>query len=344
MRTARPPCMHMHAQALTGSPWGADPPTIGKPLRASLPVGAHGRPASFPSHRAAPRPPDATPSASALAPALAPSSPPPPPLAMADRALPPLPPPPDPSTAFGSPVLPLPPGRAHNTYVVQVRKDQIYRIPPPENAYLAERYRAERAGAGKRGGGGGAPCSPCLLRTLGALLVAAILVAAAVAISVVVLRPDVPSFTVDRLSIRNTTTGREQRLAFDLFATAINPNKMTALWYRDGKARLVHRGTTLARGGVGEPAVGGEDATDFTMRLRGVPQRDGRTPKVVDRGLKGSKEHVALHLAVEASVQVHVGALGFGTKRLAVSCEIGAAGLREEVRITSQKCKSSFGN
>ncbi|KAL6649373.1 hypothetical protein ACP70R_013597 [Stipagrostis hirtigluma subsp. patula] len=268
---------------------------------------------------------------------------------MADRALPPLPPPssePTVSAAFGSPLqpLPLPPARRapHDTYVVQVRKDQIYRVPPPENAYLVERYRNERAGGGgkSRCAGASPACSPCLLRTLGALLATAVLVAAAVAISVGVLRPGVPSFSVDRLTVNNAT--RQHRTDYDFFLTAVNPNKMTALWYRDGKARLLHHGTTLASGDMGDPELGGEDATDFSVLLHGA--KGGRAPKAVEKGLAGSKAAVTLQLTVEVTVQVHVGALGFGVKRLAVDCEISAAGLRKYVHISSQKCKSRFGN
>jgi len=266
---------------------------------------------------------------------------------MAERALPPVSPEPASSavsTAFGSPLEPVAAAApAHDTYVVHVQKDQIYRVPPPENAYLAERYRNARGG----GGGGakkqeGPACSPCVARTLGAVLAAALLLGAAVAISLVVLRPGVPSFSVDRLTVRNESRP-PPRADYDFFLTAVNPNKMTALWYRAGSVVLLHKGRTLARGGVGQPADGGEDATDFSMLLRGVPH-DGHTPRAVDKALAGSREHLALQLDVEVTVQVHVGALGFGQRRLAVRCEIGAAGLSKDVHISSQNCRSSFVN
>ncbi|XP_066356611.1 NDR1/HIN1-like protein 13 [Miscanthus floridulus] len=278
---------------------------------------------------------------------------------MAERALPPaLPASPEPasssavSTAFGSPLEPVAATAAsaaatptHDTYVVQVQKDQIYRVPPPENAYLAERYRNERGGGGNKKSGtsseGSAACSPCVLRTLGALLAAAALVSAAVLISLVVLRPGVPGFSVDRITVINST--RQQRVDYDVFLTAVNPNKMTALWYRSGKARLTHHGTTLAKGDVGQPADGGEDATDFSVLLQGV-KHNGRLPKTVEKGFSGSKDHLALQLTVEVTVQVHVGALGFGQRRLAVDCGITAAGLGKDVHIASQNCKSTFRN
>ncbi|KAF0911195.1 hypothetical protein E2562_007968 [Oryza meyeriana var. granulata] len=272
---------------------------------------------------------------------------------MAERALTPVPPAsPETaassgavSTAFGSPLDPVAAAvvpaaaRLHprDTYVVQVQKDQIYRVPPPENAYLAERYRAERGG----GGGKGSLCSSCALRTLGAVLAAALLLGAAAALSFVVLRPDAPSFIVDKLSVHNAS--RQQHIDYDFFLTAINPNKVTALWYgSSGTARLLHKGTTLAKGAVGEPEDGGEDATDFNVLLHGL-QHDGRAPKAVEKGLQDSKDAVALELSVEMAVQVHVGALGFARKTLAVSCQITAAGLRRDVHISSQVCKSSFG-
>ena len=251
------------------------------------------------------------------------------------------------ATAFGSPLfdpvaaprrLKPPPG---DTYVVKVQKDQIYRVPPPENAYLAERYRAERAGGG---GGNRSACSPCLMLTL-AVAVAVLLLGAGVALSVVVLRPDPPSFAVDRLSVHNASAQRH--VDYDFFLTAINPNKVTALWYKDGgRATLLHQGTALAKGDVGRPEDGGQDATDFNVLLHG----DGHAPpKAVEKALSssGSKKSgavVALELAVDVPVQVHVGALGFGTRRLAVACEIRTASLRKDVHISSHDCKSRFGN
>ncbi|KAJ1298418.1 hypothetical protein BS78_01G451700 [Paspalum vaginatum] len=279
---------------------------------------------------------------------------------MAERALPPAAPAsPEPassavSTAFGSPLEPVAAiaaaAPAHDTYVVQVQKDQIYRVPPPENAYLAERYRNERGGGGgggggnkkKRAGGKGPACSPCVVRTLGALLAAALLLAAAVLICLVVLRPGVPSFSVDGLTVHSSAS-RKQQMDYDVFLTAVNPNKLSALWYRSGTARLLHQGAALASGHVGQPADGGEDATDFTVLLQGV-KRDGRTPKAVEKGFSGSKEHIALQLTVEVTVQVHVGALGFGQRRLDVACDVTAAGLSKDVHIASQNCKSRFRN
>ncbi|XP_062208837.1 NDR1/HIN1-like protein 13 [Phragmites australis] len=226
-----------------------------------------------------------------------------------------------------------------------VQKDQIYCVPPPKNAYHSERYMTERAGGGKRDKG--SSCSSCVLRTLefrhtlGSALAAPVLLAAAVTISVVVMRPYVPTFTVDSLSVHNAS--RQQHKDYDFFLTAVNPNKLTALCYKDGgTARLLRQGTTPAKCDVGGPADGSDDAADFSVLLHGL-QHEGRTPKAVEKGLQGSKDAVALQLIVEVAVQVHVGALGFGQRRLAVDCEISAAGLRKDAHISSQNRKSSFG-
>lgn len=264
---------------------------------------------------------------------------------MAERALPPPVPEKASSAAFGSPLEPVAAPRQlrappHETYVVKVQKDQIYRVPPPENAYLTERYRAERAGGSK---GGGSACSTPLLLTLGLAAAAVLLLGASVWLSVVVLRPDPPSFSVDRLSVHNASAQHHVEVDYDFFLTAINPNKVTALWYKEGgTSRLLHHGTALAKAAdVGSPEDGGEDAKDFNVLLHGVGHAP---PKAVEKALRGSKkEAVALELAVEVPVQVHVGALAFAAKTLAVACEIRTAGLGKHVHISSQKCRSSFG-
>ncbi|CAM0871786.1 unnamed protein product [Alopecurus aequalis] len=249
------------------------------------------------------------------------------------------------ATAFGSPLDPVaaprqlkpPPG---NTYVVKVQKDQIYRVPPPENAYLAERYRAERAGGNR---GGDPACSPCLKLTLGIALVAALLLGAGIALYVLVVRADPPSFAVDRLSVHNASA--QHHVDYDFFLTAINPNKVTALWYKDGgRATLLHQGTALAKGDVGKPEDGGQDATDFNVLLHGVGHAP---PKAVEKALSSASKKgavVTLELVVDVPVQVHVGALGFGTRKLTVACEIRTASLRKDAHISSHNCKSRFGN
>ncbi|EMS65414.1 hypothetical protein TRIUR3_10770 [Triticum urartu] len=158
------------------------------------------------------------------------------------------------------------------------------------------------------------------------------------------MRPAPPSFSVNRLSVRNASAQRHAEVDYDFFLTAVNPNKVTALWYKDGgAARLLHRGTALAKAAdVGTPEDGGVDAKDFNVLLRGGGGH--ATPKAVEKALGGSKkEAVALELAVEFPVQVHVGALAFAAKRLAVACEMRTAGLGKPVHIPSQKCRSSFG-
>ena len=102
---------------------------------------------------------------------------------------------------------------------------------------------------------------------------------------------------------------RPPRADYDFFLTAVNPNKMTALC-RSGSAVLLHKGRTLARGGVGQPADGGEDATDFNMLLPGVPH-DGHTPRapmayavVVDPGAVDSTDEPSYQTHVRSKIEM----------------------------------------
>ncbi|KAI5015946.1 hypothetical protein ZWY2020_005573 [Hordeum vulgare] len=129
---------------------------------------------------------------------------------------------------------------------------------------------------------------------------------------------------------------------YEFYLTAINPNKVTTLWYTDGgTARLLHQGTTLAKpANVGTSEDGGKDANDFNVLLRG----GGHAPaKAVETVLRGSKEEVvALELAVKVPVHVHMGVVGFAAKRLAVACEMRTTRLGKYVHISLQKCRRSF--
>ncbi|CAL9064530.1 unnamed protein product [Musa banksii] len=88
------------------------------------------------------------------------------------------------------------PSRRLGTYVVRVPKDQVYRVPPPENAKLAERYRNQNRSRRR-----GSPCLSCLKWILGVAFLVLLLIVAVTVIFFVVVRPGAPTFTVQRLFV-----------------------------------------------------------------------------------------------------------------------------------------------
>uniref|UniRef100_A0ACD5W2F1 Uncharacterized protein n=1 Tax=Avena sativa TaxID=4498 RepID=A0ACD5W2F1_AVESA len=92
------------------------------------------------------------------------------------------------------PQKPAPP--QPGTYVVQVPKDKVFRVPPPENARLFQHYtrRAKRRGAG-------CSCLRACLYLLLALLCLAILLAVAVGVVYAVYQPRQPAYSVVSLAV-----------------------------------------------------------------------------------------------------------------------------------------------
>ncbi|EHA8590449.1 NDR1/HIN1-like protein 13 [Cocos nucifera] len=251
---------------------------------------------------------------------------------MAERAdHPPPPPGPKPSAAAS------PAPRRTETYVVQVPKEQIYRIPPPENAKLVEQYRNNLDNRRQR-----RPIIPCLKWTVSISLVAGILAATIAIIYFLVVRPADPSFSVTRLMLKNPNprSGSPRKPEYDVTMRVDNPSlRMGYSYEAGGKAILAHHGVEIAVGKMKAFDQGYQNTITFQLALKGSHIS---LPKQIRSSLKGSKDVIPLSLMIEFSVSKTVGELEMGNKSLDVTCDIKVSGLAREARIVSQKCKSKF--
>uniref|UniRef100_A0A0A0L0D0 Late embryogenesis abundant protein LEA-2 subgroup domain-containing protein n=1 Tax=Cucumis sativus TaxID=3659 RepID=A0A0A0L0D0_CUCSA len=131
---------------------------------------------------------------------------------MADRVHPTL----NPDSASNNP-LKSPPSA---TYVIQIPKDQVYRIPPPENAARFNLYTRHHHRP-----------SPCR-RFLCFILLLLLLSAITSALVFLILQPDLPRFSILAVSISrikpNTTSFSPQ---FNVTIRAENHNKNIGIYY-----------------------------------------------------------------------------------------------------------------
>ncbi|XP_020105086.1 NDR1/HIN1-like protein 13 [Ananas comosus] len=220
---------------------------------------------------------------------------------------------------------------ATETYIVQVPKDQIYRVPPPENAYLVEHYRKQLSSRRRRR----CPCFSFLKW----LLIAALVLAVTFAISAIaffaVVHPGAPKFTVDRVFVENP-----KKPAYDVAMHAANPSARMGIVYEGGgKATLSHRGVNVAGGTTPGFQQGAQNTTRFRLVLSGS---HAAPPKEIERGLKGSKEVVSLTLTVEFKVRAKISGIEIGGMSVGVTCDVKVHGLVKDVRIASQACKTNF--
>ncbi|GJN28411.1 hypothetical protein PR202_gb16529 [Eleusine coracana subsp. coracana] len=249
---------------------------------------------------------------------------------MADRVHP-TPPPPPPeaphqqqpdATAAATETTPLqeqeqhpsfnrPPAPAPGTYIIQIPKDQVLRVPPPDRARRyaklaarpARRRRLRRA---------------CCL-AFSALLLLLLLFAAFAGAVYLVFRPQAPSFSVASLSITNLTT-----LSFTNNLTALSSspssspaivvadvradntrNKKAGIEYRGGgEVRVAYAGAVLAWGPWPAFRQPPRNMTAFKASLTG--NGGVRLTEEQRRQLGREEAARAVPMTVEATVPVRV--------------------------------------
>ncbi|XP_042386059.1 NDR1/HIN1-like protein 13 [Zingiber officinale] len=238
---------------------------------------------------------------------------------MAEQAAPlepcrPLPPPPCADPSLG-----------HETYVVQVPKDQIYRVPPPENAALAEHYRNQI----KLRRQNRCPCFHVLKRLLLPVFLPLLLLTVAAIIFFACVRPTAPTFSVESLTVKKTSKSTTE---YDFSVRVLNPSNRVGLSYAaGGHAVASHHG-------------GGEFATGSTL---GFFQPQGNTTdlKLVLRSgkiLKATSKALWIKLTAKFSVNTKIGVLQLWRMSLDVSCDMKVTGIDKKARISSQDCNSKL--
>lgn len=208
------------------------------------------------------------------------------------------------------------------TYVVQVPKDQVYRVPTPDKAEIAERHRNKPEKQCRWCG-----CCSCVL----AVLVLA--VAAAVVLSILLNRKH-PQFHVQSLA---AVDGK--RPDYRMRLQAVNPNgKVDILYGEGGEASLCFRKQEIATGNYPAFLHRHGDTTAFDLLLRGS---DVVLPREIERSFANStagnrKLQVSLKMKIPA--RMNLWELKTGSKKLGVACDVMVDALAKGTRLLSQEC------
>ncbi|XP_074579167.1 NDR1/HIN1-like protein 13 [Curcuma longa] len=227
------------------------------------------------------------------------------------------------------PCRPLPPPPSalrHETYVVQVPKDQIYRVPPPENAALVEHYRNQvKVRRQNR-----CPCFHVLKRLLLPVFLPLFLLAAAAIIFFACVKPTTPTFSVKSLTVVKKTS--KSTTEYDFSVRVFNPSNRVGLSYAaGGHAVASHHGA-------------GEFATGSTPGFF-QPQRNTTDLKLVlrsSKNLKATGKALWIKLTAKFSVNSKIGALQLWRMSLDVNCDVKVTGIDKKARVSSQDCNSNL--
>ncbi|KAL2521614.1 hydroxyproline-rich glycoprotein family protein [Forsythia ovata] len=174
-------------------------------------------------------------------------------------------------------MIPLPgplPLENSETYIVQIPRDQVYRVPPPENAKIVENHRRPSHDQKKKTNFGGS----CWW-----IILAFAIIALTVGISVGVVRalynPKYPTFSVKQIHVKNLEQfingghhGSGHSPEYDITLQAHNPNDRMDVSYKGaaGKASLEFKKQKIAQGGVPNLTQDPNSSTKISLILHGT--------------------------------------------------------------------------
>ncbi|KAJ8428447.1 hypothetical protein Cgig2_024108 [Carnegiea gigantea] len=167
-------------------------------------------------------------------------------------------------------------GRPVQTYIVQIPKDQIYRVPPPEHAKIVERYRNPATNRGR---------SRCMCWCLSVFFTLAFIIMVISCVARFTLSPKPPTFSVKHLVVKHP-----EKLGppgFQITVETDNPNSNNDIEYGTGTATLCHKDKEVAKGGfppldnVGPGKVGSMDVVLEGSRKAELPEKP-KSPLTLD--------------------------------------------------------------
>ncbi|TVU36568.1 hypothetical protein EJB05_18506, partial [Eragrostis curvula] len=223
------------------------------------------------------------------------------------------------------------------TYVVQVPKDKVFRVPPPENARLFEHY-TRRAARRRR-----CSCVRVCTWTLAALLALAVLLAAAAGAVYLAFRPTRPTYAVQALAVsglRGVSNASSAAFspAFDATVRADNSrNGGVGVHFDGGRVAVSYDGVPLADGAWPAFYQGPRNVTVFVATAKGAGLR--LSPSV--RGQMAAAERlrsVPFDVDVEVPVRLQLGKLNTWAMPVRARCAVAVDKLAADAKVVSSSC------
>ncbi|KAM7514581.1 hypothetical protein LguiA_004164 [Lonicera macranthoides] len=218
------------------------------------------------------------------------------------------------------------------TYVVQIPKDQIYRIPPPEHALIVEQHRnlpKDKSSSRSR-----------LICIFFLVIVIVVILCIIGGITSIFVKHKKPKFDIEGVVTKYTP--HQKHPEYDIKLKAKNPNDQTSFSYdQDGDASLSFKGKEIAQGKCPSFDQGTKKSNDFKMILKST---NIVLPKEIEKSLKGkdSKATISLSLSLNAHLKLKVWGLNRGEKKVVVRCNLKLNILPKNTQIISQECQTNW--
>lgn len=224
---------------------------------------------------------------------------------------------------------PVPPT---GTYVIQIPKDQVYRLPPPENSLRYSQYAPRKPRRNS--------CCLCLCWLLGLFAIFTILAAISVAVFYLVFLPESPKYSVDNLSIKGINLTSPSTISPKINATirAHNPNNKIGIYYRKGSSvSISYSGINLCEGVLPTFYQPSNNVTMLKMALTGPEIKLNATDRKALISAQ-SQGKVHLKLKLRTAVKIKVGAVKTLEITVKVNCDVVVDKLTTNAKIVSKDC------
>ncbi|ESR59618.1 NDR1/HIN1-like protein 13 [Citrus sinensis] len=228
---------------------------------------------------------------------------------------------------------------AAGTYVIQVPKDQIYRVPPPENADrikgLSRRRRKSRSTT---------TCC-CFRFCCCSLLLLVLLLAIAAGVFYLVFRPESPNYSVDGVSIAGlnlTSPSSVVSPRFDVSVTADNPNDKIGIYYERGSSvEVSYKDVALCDGEWPQFYQPSNNVTVFKTLLKGSSIELTSSMRKDLVAAQTSGKTVPFKVNLRVPVKIKVGSVKTWTIKVKVRCDLTVDKLTSQSKIVSKDCDYS---
>ncbi|KAF5784648.1 hypothetical protein HanRHA438_Chr10g0431961 [Helianthus annuus] len=219
------------------------------------------------------------------------------------------------------------------TYVIQVPKDQIYRVPPPENAIFAEQKRVAVPATKSMFS------AKCMLLSIVILL---LVIGLITGLCLSMTDKKDPTFRVHRVHVTTKGKGKDKQHEFDFTLKSKNTNGHAVILFgKGGKASLSYRDTrSLAKGPF--PTFKQDTNSLKYERLKLISGSGKTLPKVIQKSMNGtSHKAIKLLLGFNVPLSFKVGVFSVKSKMLSIACNVKVKRLTKRARILTQDCDYS---
>ncbi|MCE3049837.1 hypothetical protein HAX54_045884 [Datura stramonium] len=199
--------------------------------------------------------------------------------------------------------LSLTPARSSDhTYVVQIPRDQVYRIPPPENAKIVEHHRQPTTQKKRK-------CT-CCCKVLAVLLLIGIMIGIIVWIIHALYTPKCPEFSINNVHFKNVTqppngqknSHPQSHPQYEIELKIVNVNERMDVAFgkgNNGKATLSFKKHEIGQGKYPSISQKPKDSTNSRFNLDA-----GKLTGDIQKSLDDDKKPIQMTLSINAPMEI----------------------------------------